>query len=81
MKQWVALLLALAMLLGLYLCGITGTITVACVIAASSPVAAATTMFSEKFDGDTPFSATVVSVSTLFAIVTMPVIVGIATAL
>lgn len=64
------------MLLGLWACGITGAIATACVICASSPVAAATTMFSEKFDGDTPLSATVVSVSTLLAIITMPILVG-----
>jgi len=64
------------MLLGLLACGITGPIATACVICASSPVAAATTMFSEKFDGDTPLSATMVSVSTLLAIITMPVLVG-----
>ena len=71
----------LAVILGLFLCRISGPIMVSCVIAAASPVAAATTMFSEKFDADTPLSATVVSVSTLLAIITMPVIVGIATAL
>lgn len=53
-------------------------ITTACVIAASSPVAAMTTMFSEKFDGDTPLSATMVSVSTILAIITMPILVGLA---
>lgn len=66
------------MLLGLLACGITGPIATACVICASSPVAAATTMFSEKFDGDTPLSATMVSVSTLLAIITMPILVGLA---
>jgi len=64
------------MLLGLWACGITGPIATACVICASSPVAAATTMFAEKFDGDTPLSATVVSVSTLLSIITMPILVG-----
>lgn len=66
----------LLMLFGLWACGISGPIVTACVICAASPVAAATTMFAEKFDGDTPASATAVSVSTLLAIITMPVIVG-----
>lgn len=66
------------MLLGLKACGITGPIVTACVICASSPVAAATTMFAEKFDGDTPLSATMVSVSTILAIITMPILVGMA---
>lgn len=55
---------------------INPVVTTACVVAASSPMAAITTMFSEKFDGDTPLSATVVSLSTLLAILTMPVLVG-----
>lgn len=66
----------LLMILGLWLCGITGNILVSCTIAAASPVAAVTTMFSEKFDGATSLSATVVSVTTLLSIITMPLIVG-----
>ena len=67
------------MLAGLYLAGVSGTVAVACVIAASAPVAAAGTMFAEKFDGDTGLSSAMVSVTTLLSIITMPVIVGIAT--
>ena len=67
------------MLAGLYLCGISGTVTVACVIAASAPVAAAGTMFAEKFGGDTGLSSALVSVTTLLSVITMPIIVGIAT--
>ena len=66
------------LLVGLWLFGITGPIVTACVIAASSPVAAATTMFSEKFGGETELSATMVSVSTILAIITMPILVGLA---
>ena len=66
------------LLLGLWAFGISGPIVTACVIAASSPVAAATTMFSEKFDAATELSATMVSVSTLLAIITMPILVGLA---
>lgn len=66
----------LVMILGLWLCGISGDIMVACAIAASSPVAAATTMFSEKFGGDTLLSASLVSITTLLSIITMPLIVG-----
>ncbi|MDO4618538.1 MAG: AEC family transporter [Clostridia bacterium] len=64
------------MILGLKAAGITGVIMVACTIAASSPVAAATTMFSEKFGGDTSLSATMVSVTTIISIITMPLIVA-----
>ncbi len=63
---------------GMYLCGITGTVLIASVIAVSAPFAAATTMFAEKFDADTALSATTVSVTTILSIITMPVIVGIA---
>lgn len=66
------------MILGLWLCGISGDILVACTIATSSPVAAVTTMFSEKFGGDTSLSATMVSITTLLSIITMPLIVGFA---
>jgi len=68
----------LIVVLGMYLCGITGTILVACTICAAAPLAAATTMFSEKFDGDTALSAACVSLTTLLSIITMPVVVGIA---
>lgn len=67
------------MLLGLYLFGVSGTVTVACVIAASAPVAAAGTMFAEKFGGDTGLSSAMVSLTTLLSVITMPIIVGIAT--
>ena len=67
----------LLMLGGLYLCGVSGTVLVACVIAAAAPCAAVTTMFSEKFGGDTHTSAAMVSLTTLLSIITMPIVVGI----
>lgn len=69
------------MILGLWLFDISGAIMIACTIAVASPVAAVTTMFSEKFGGDTSLSATMVSFTTLLSIVTMPIIVGISTML
>jgi len=68
----------LMMVLGLYICGISGDVAVACTIAASAPVAAATTMFSDKFDGDTTLSATIVSLTTIISIITMPLVVALA---
>ncbi len=56
---------------------IRGDIAIACTIAASAPVAATTTMFSEKFDGDTTLSATLVSLTTILSIITMPLVVAI----
>lgn len=61
--------------------GVRGVVLVACVIAASAPVAAATTMFAAKFDRDTSLSVNLVSLSTLFSIVTMPLIVGLSQSL
>ena len=69
------------MVLILCLFKISGDIMIACTIAAASPVAANTTMFSEKFGGDTAVSASLVSITTLLSIITMPLIVGFAATL
>ncbi len=68
------LLLGLMLLLGVR----NQTMVVACIIAASAPTAAATTMFSAKFDQDTILSVGLVSYSTLISIITMPLVVGLA---
>ncbi len=62
----------------MYLCGIRGVMLVSSAISVCSPIAAATTMFSAKFGGDTEASANLVSVSTLISIITMPLIVTLA---
>lgn len=59
----------------LYLLGLRGSLLASIVIAASAPCAANTAMFAGKFGRDTSLSVTLVSVSTLFSILTMPVIV------
>ena len=58
--------------------GIDSVIIVSTVIAVSSPVAAYSTMMSAKYGRDTQLSAGIVSASTLFSLVTMPLIVGLA---
>lgn len=63
---------------GLYACGVEGEILVAIVTAVSAPFAATGTMFSEKFGCDTELSATMVSLTTLLSILTMPLIIGLA---
>ncbi len=83
LSSWTSIIIRLVispliMLGGLYLYGAKGVVLVACVIAASAPFAATTTMFSEKFGQDTSLSASLVSLTTLMSIITMPVIVGIA---
>ncbi|MGI5897227.1 MAG: AEC family transporter [Oscillospiraceae bacterium] len=72
------IVIPLATLGGLWLCGVRGTLMVSVVVAASAPVAAASTMFSTKFDQDTELSVNLVSISTLFSIITMPLIVSLA---
>ena len=51
---------------------------VAFTIACSAPTAATTTMFSAKFGRDVPLSVSIVTASTLFSIITMPLIVSLA---
>lgn len=60
----------------MYVCGVRGAMLISMVIALSAPVAAMTTMFSEKFGADTILSVQLVSLSTLFSMITMPVIVA-----
>lgn len=62
----------------LYVCGVRGTLLVSCTIAASAPIAAATSMFATKYNRDIGLSVNLVSVSTLLSAVTMPLIVGVA---
>lgn len=72
------LIVPLICLLLLYLLGFRGSMYISTVIAASAPIAVAVTMFSARFDGYTELSANMVSVSTLFAVFTMPLVVALA---
>ena len=56
--------------------GVKGTVLVSIVIAASAPVAAATTVFSVKYSADTDLSVKLVAFTTLLSIVTMSAIVA-----
>ncbi len=62
----------------LYLCGVRGVMLVSSVISCSAPSAAMTTMFASKYGGDTDFSVDVVSLSTVFSLITMPILITIA---
>ena len=65
--------------LGICLALHTGSIvTTVLVIAASAPPAAITSMFAAKFGGHTALASSVVSLHTLFSIVTMPLIIALA---
>lgn len=68
-------LLALAVM---YVCGIKGTMLVALTIAFGSPAAAMTAMFSAKFDGETSLAATMVSMSHVLCIFTLPPVIYLA---
>lgn len=59
----------------LYLMGIRGTLLSSMAISASAPIAAAVSMFASKYDQDTETSVNLVALSTVFAVVTMPVFV------
>lgn len=62
----------------LYVIGIRGTLLVSVIISVSAPVAAITTMFSSKYGADTPLSVDMVSLSTVAAAVTMPLVITLA---
>lgn len=70
------------LILGLsYLCGIRGNLLVSIVISCSAPVAAITTMFSDKFGRNTSLSVNMVSFSTICSLISMPLIITLAQSL
>ncbi len=75
----IRLIIGPLLLLGiLYFAGLRGIALTAVIVAASAPTAALTTMFAIKFGCDEELSARIVSTSTLISIVTMTLIVGLA---
>ncbi len=79
---WISTILRLLVipvvcLLIMYFVGIRGNILITVAIAISAPIAAATTMFATKFDKDTELSVNIVSLSTIFSIITMSCLVAI----
>lgn len=62
----------------LYLCRVETMIAVSCVIAASAPSAAITTMFAVKYNRDTELSVSMVAATTVFSILTMPFVIAFA---
>ncbi len=71
----------LAALGALWLCGVRGTVLVSLMICICAPVATACTMFSTRFERDTLLSVNLVSLSTLFAVVTMPLVIALTQAI
>lgn len=68
------ILYPLAALLVLRLLNVDSTLAISLILAVCAPVGATATMFSEKFSGDTELSVELVSISTLFSMLTMPLI-------
>lgn len=60
----------------LYLIGVRGTLLVSMAIAGSAPIAAAVSMFSDKYGQDTEASVNLVALSTVFSVITMPIFVA-----
>ncbi|MFR5874946.1 MAG: AEC family transporter [Eubacterium sp.] len=60
------------------LCGLEGNMLTALTISASAPVATNTAMYAAKYDNDTALSSELVGQTSIFSIITMPVIVALA---
>ncbi len=67
-----------AAILIMWVCGIKGDMLLSLTICCCSPVAAITTMFSSKYNRDTELSVNLVSLSTLFSVITMPALITLA---
>ncbi len=63
---------------GFYICGIRGTMPLALTTCISAPTAALCTMFASKFERDTSLSVTMVSLTTLLSVISMPLIASLA---
>lgn len=67
-------------MLGLfYICGVRGSLLVSMLISVSAPVATNTAMYATKYDNDTALGSEVAAQSSVLSIITMPVIVALAT--
>ena len=62
-------------LVAMYLCGVRGDMLVSLLISCSAPTAAITTMFAAKFSANTSLSVNMVSLSTIFSLLTMPCLI------
>ncbi len=65
----------------MFVLGVRGLPLIACTIAASAPSAAAPVMFATKYGLDAQLGSKITSLTTLFSILTMPVIVALAQAI
>ncbi len=65
------LLVKLISVLGIYHDPLTASVLM---ISAAAPAATATSMFAEKFDGDSVYAGLIVSISSILCVVTMPIV-------
>ena len=72
------ILLPLAAMGVMLLCGADRTVLCSVVIAVSAPVAAFTTMMALKYGRDAQLATGIVSASSLFSMITMPLVIGLA---
>lgn len=73
------LFMPLLLLFSLHFFGVRGLLLLACVIQVSCPVAGNTVLFSELYGGDTLFASKLMTLSTLFSIFSIPLVVYLAT--
>ena len=86
LKEWRILCVALIKLaviplicLGVFrICGITGALLTAMIIAASAPPANITVVFAAKYNKDTGLASQTVAIVSFISIVTMPLLIGLA---
>ncbi len=62
-----------------YLCGVRGALLTALTISSSAPTATNTAMYAAKYDNDTALGSELAAQSSILSIITMPVIVALAT--
>lgn len=71
-------LIPVAMLFVFKLFGVEGSMLTALTISASAPVATNTAMYAAKYDNDTALSSELVGQTSIFSVITMPIIVALA---
>lgn len=72
------ILIPIVMLLIFKLCRVEGNMLIALTISASAPIATNTAMYAAKYDNDTALSSELVGQTSIFSIITMPIIVALA---
>lgn len=69
------LLVPILLVFFLHIFKLTGVVYIACLLQTTCPVAGATALFAEKFGADTKFAAKLMTISTLFSIITIPLVI------